>query len=213
MFFYLYSGLFINLPDKSRFLEIIIQNLIVNLIKQIKESMSIAYLLSGSNQGDRSRNLINAISYINKLAGELIECSPLFESPAWGFDHPTPFLNQALKLKTSLDPEALLQTLLLIEIKCGRVRNNNGQYAARTLDIDILFYDDSIIETEGLEIPHPRVHLRRFALIPLSAIAPQLIHPGLGKSVQDLLLECPDKSIVRKFTDNNCQKKEVRDAV
>ncbi len=175
--------------------------------------MSIAYLLSGSNQGDRSRNLLDAISNINKMAGEIVECSPLFESPAWGFDHPSPFLNQAIKLKTSLEATALLQTLLLIESKCGRVRNSTGQYEARTLDIDILFYDDIIIDTDGLVIPHPRVHLRRFALTPLSAIAPQLIHPVTGKSIQEMLLECQDDSTVTEFTESHYPKKEVRDAV
>ena len=175
--------------------------------------MSIAYLLSGSNQGDRTRNLQDAISYINNLAGKIVECSLLFESPAWGFEHPSAFLNQAIKLMTSLEAEELLQTLLFIESKCGRVRKDTGQYEARTLDIDILFYDDSIIETEGLVIPHPRVHLRRFALTPLSEIAPQLVHPLLGKSIQELLEECQDESLLRKLADNHCSEKEVSDAV
>jgi len=166
--------------------------------------MSIAYLLSGSNQGDRIKNLQSAITYINKLAGEIIKCSSIFESPAWGFDHPSPFLNQAIKLKTVLEPEALLQTLLSIEASCGRLRNDSDKYEARTLDIDILFYDDMVIDSEGLKIPHPRGHLRRFALLPLSEIAAGLIHPLMKKNIQELLDVCQDESIVTV---------EVRDAV
>lgn len=176
--------------------------------------MSIAYLLSGSNQGDRVGNLEAAITSIGKLAGEIIQCSPVFESPAWGFDHPSPFLNQAIKLKTSLEPEELLKTLLSIEDDCGRTRNNMDEYEARTLDIDILLYENAIIKSPQLIVPHPRMHLRRFTLLPLSSIAANIVHPVIHKSIQELLKECPDDSIVRESKDCTCcSKKEVRDAV
>ncbi|RLD76293.1 MAG: 2-amino-4-hydroxy-6-hydroxymethyldihydropteridine diphosphokinase [Bacteroidetes bacterium] len=178
--------------------------------------MSIAYLLSGSNLGDRAGNLQSAITYIGKLAGEIVECSSVFESSSWGFDHPTPFLNQTLKVKTSLEPHELLKTLLKIEDKCGRVRRNIEEYESRTLDIDILFYDDLVIEDPDLTIPHPLLHLRRFTLLPLSTIAAGLVHPILHKSVKELLDACPDDSLVTEASNCSCsccEKKEADDAV
>lgn len=174
--------------------------------------MSIAYLLSGSNQGNRSKNLQKAVSYLDDLAGEVSKCSPVFESPAWGFDHPTPFLNQALELKTSLSPDELLKSILQIEEKCGRLRAEGGGYEARTLDIDILFFDDLVIDTAELTIPHPRLHLRRFALLPLSLIAGELIHPTLDKPISELLMACPDTAHVSQIEDSccACRKKEER---
>jgi len=175
--------------------------------------MSIAYLLSGSNLGDRAANLQSAMALIMEHAGKITGYSAVFESPAWGFEHPAPFLNQAIEIETSLSAELLLSTLLGIERKCGRKRSGGG-YEARTLDIDILFYDDIIIETADLSIPHPRLQLRRFALLPMSVIAPGLQHPLLGKSIRELLDECPDDSIVTEFmVADSHQKKEVRDAV
>jgi 2-amino-4-hydroxy-6-hydroxymethyldihydropteridine diphosphokinase len=172
--------------------------------------MSIAYLLSGSNQGERSEYLQKAVLHLSDLAGEVTKCSPLFESPAWGFEHPSPFLNQAVELKTMLSPEELLEAILGIEAACGRVRNGAGGYEARTLDIDILFYDNVIINTPKLSIPHPRLHLRRFALLPLSFIAGEADHPGLGKSVTELLTECTDTSRVEIFEYSccNCSKEK-----
>ena len=175
--------------------------------------MSIAYLLSGSNLGDRAANLQSAMSLIREHAGNITVCSPVYESPSWGFEHPVPFLNQAIEIETSLSAESLLSTLHQIERKCGRKRSGDG-YAARTLDIDILFYDDIIIDTADLSIPHPRLQLRRFALLPMSVIAPGLQHPVLGKSISELLHECPDDSIVTEFkVGDPDQKKEVRDAI
>ncbi len=178
--------------------------------------MSIAYLLSGSNLGDRAENLQNAITYIGKLGGEIVECSSVFESSSWGFDHPTPFLNQTLKVKTSLEPHELLKTLLKIEDKCGRIRRNIEEYESRTLDIDILFYDDLVIEDPDLTIPHPLLHMRRFTLLPLSTIAAGLVHPILHKSVKELLDACPDNSLVTEASNCSCscyEKKEADDAV
>ena len=177
--------------------------------------MSIAYLLSGSNQGNRAGILKNALDQINKLAGKVIECSAVYESPSWGFDHPSSFLNQAIKLETSLEPEALLQTLLHIELNFGRVRDKGSEhYQARTLDIDILLYDDIIIEREDLVLPHPRMHLRRFALEPLREIEPELVHPKMGKNISELLNLCTDESKIVKITSKQTYcKKEVGNAV
>jgi len=160
--------------------------------------MSIVYLLSGSNLGKRWENLYNAEKEIRKLEVELISLSPVFESPAWGFEHPEAFLNQAIELRTSLKPKVLLESLLNIENILGRTRNNNG-YEARVIDIDILFYDDLIINESDLIIPHPRLHLRRFALLPMSKLNAALVHPLYNKTISDLMYACEDKSIVNEY--------------
>ena len=160
--------------------------------------MSIVYLLSGSNLGNRRENLCNAVSAVRQLAGEVTQLSPVYESPAWGFDHPNSFLNQAIAFTTSLTPDALLQSVLDIEIKLGRQRQNTG-YEARTIDIDILFYDKLILKSEKFIIPHPRLHQRRFALLPLSAIDGGFIHPILNKSINELLILCQDQSPVLEY--------------
>jgi 2-amino-4-hydroxy-6-hydroxymethyldihydropteridine diphosphokinase len=171
--------------------------------------MAIAFLLSGSNEGDRAGYLQSAATYLQKDAGELLACSHVYESASWGFDHPSPFLNQAIKLKTSLDPEELLKVLHRIEAMCGRDRKGDNEYSARTLDIDILFFDELVMESQELTLPHPRLHLRRFALKPLTEIASDHIHPLFEKSISQLLEECSDDGVVMKFREcRSCYKKE-----
>jgi deoxyguanosine kinase len=162
-------------------------------------NMSIAYLLSGSNLGNRWENLCNAAAAIRRLEVKVEQLSPVYESPAWGFDHPEAFLNQAIKLTTSLSPDDLLKCILEIENQLGRKRSAGG-YEARTIDIDILFYDDRIINSNDLIIPHPRLHLRKFALVPISTIDNDLIHPGFNKSIGQLLKECQDQSQIQAYT-------------
>jgi 2-amino-4-hydroxy-6-hydroxymethyldihydropteridine diphosphokinase len=162
--------------------------------------MSIVYLLSGSNLGNRWENICNAEREIRKLELLINSLSPVFESPSWGFDHPKAFLNQAMEISTSLKPKALLKELLDIERHLGRVRNKNG-YEARVIDIDILFYDDLIIEDKELILPHPRVHLRRFALLPLSKIKATLVHPAYNKNISELLKDCRDDSTVTEYAE------------
>lgn len=170
--------------------------------------MSIAYLLLGSNLGNRREHLCNAKEAINRVAGKVLQLSEVYESPAWGFDHPRDFLNQALKLETLLEAHKLLTTILEIESKLGRERSTNG-YEARSIDIDILFYDDILINEQDLIIPHPRLHVRRFALLPLSSIAGDYMHPSLKKSVNELLVCCPDDSEVKLYNDlDPCTKVE-----
>ena len=107
------------------------------------------------------------------------------------------FFNQVAQVKTSLSAEKLLSLLLQLEKDLGRERRDTGGYASRTIDIDILFFNDEIIKKEGLQVPHPRLPLRRFALRPLCEIAPDLMHPVLKKTVRELLRECPDTSEVQ----------------
>ncbi|HSG68686.1 MAG TPA: 2-amino-4-hydroxy-6-hydroxymethyldihydropteridine diphosphokinase [Bacteroidales bacterium] len=164
--------------------------------------MSIAYLLTGSNLGNRWQHICDALANIGKTTGEISAISPVYQSPAWGFSHPAPFLNQAIQLRTNFSPQDLLRLTLEIEKGMGRVRSHAG-YEARNIDIDILLYDDLVIESPELTIPHPRMHLRRFALVPLLDINGSLIHPKLKMSMKKLLDACPDEGKVTLFVDHN----------
>jgi 2-amino-4-hydroxy-6-hydroxymethyldihydropteridine diphosphokinase len=159
--------------------------------------MPISYLLLGGNLGDRQANLVAARNGIAAFCGKVVAVSELYETEAWGLKEQAPFLNQALAVDTPLSAEALLDMVLTIEASLGRVRDE--KYGPRTIDIDLLFYDDAVISLPQLSIPHPHLHQRRFALVCLNDIAPQLIHPVLSKSVTQLLADCPDDSAVYKF--------------
>ena len=155
------------------------------------------YLLMGSNIGDRQVHLDTALRKIGESVGSIQKISSPYETQPWGVTNQDDYLNMAVQVSTSLTPELLFKKLKAIEAADGR--NSIIQNAPRTLDIDILFYDELVIATELLIIPHPRLHLRRFVLTPLVDIAPDLIHPVLNKSIQDLLEICPDEKTVRKY--------------
>jgi 2-amino-4-hydroxy-6-hydroxymethyldihydropteridine diphosphokinase len=156
------------------------------------------YLLFGSNLGNRPGHIRKAIDKVKQRVGEPFTLSSLYETEPWGFNHETPFLNQAAGLYTLASPHALLQELICIEQESGRFRKE-GNYEARTLDIDILFYGRDIICRDNLVIPHPRICERRFVLVPLEEIAPDFIHPVWNKSIHNLLKKCQDPSWVRNF--------------
>jgi 2-amino-4-hydroxy-6-hydroxymethyldihydropteridine diphosphokinase len=145
-----------------------------------------ATLLIGGNLGDRLENISQTIAHIEKRIGKIERRSSIYESEAWGFETEHRFLNVALVVETALQPESLLQKAQEIENLMGRVRNGTG-YASRTMDIDILFFDEAVIDTPTLTIPHPRLHQRRFALLPLHEIMPDKVHPVLHKNIGELL--------------------------
>lgn len=160
--------------------------------------MNEAYLLLGSNLGNRKTNIDKAVEKIKEQAGVIITTSSIYETEPWGTDAPLSFYNQVIIIKTLLSAERLLDILLKIEKEIGRLRTEIKN-EPRIIDLDILFYNKEIIKRQNLEIPHPRLHLRRFVLVPLYEIAPLFFHPLLAKSISELLNECGDDSWVKKL--------------
>jgi 2-amino-4-hydroxy-6-hydroxymethyldihydropteridine diphosphokinase len=159
---------------------------------------NISYLLIGGNEGDRIAYLTGAREHIEKNAGPILQLSGIYETAAWGKTDQADFLNQVLAIRTQLDAHALMTVLLEIEEKMGRRRA--GKYGPRIIDIDILFFNEQVIQEPQLTIPHPEIPNRRFVLAPMAEIAPSFIHPVLGKTILDLLAVCPDKLNVKKIS-------------
>lgn len=153
--------------------------------------MSSIYLLLGGNQGDRAGILAKAGQLLAEQLGTVIASSPIYQTAAWGKTDQPDFLNQAIHMDTAYSPVEALSIINHIESVLGRQRTEH--WGQRTLDIDILLYGQEVIHSSRLVIPHPELPNRRFALIPLKAIAAELIHPVLGKSISTLLEDCPDK--------------------
>lgn len=152
------------------------------------------YLALGSNLGDRLANLKRAIAALSPQM-EVKAKSHVYETPPWGFEDQPKFLNQVIQVNTYLAPEPLLKHLKRLEVTLGRKATfPNGP---RLIDIDILFYDDLVLNTPSLEIPHPRLHERGFVLLPLADIAPDWVHPVLKKSVRELLASCNVSDITK----------------
>jgi 2-amino-4-hydroxy-6-hydroxymethyldihydropteridine diphosphokinase len=143
------------------------------------------YLALGSNLGVRSANLKNAINNLTPQMNVKAK-SHVYETAPWGFTDQPAFLNQVVKAETYLEPEALLQHLKRLESVMGRVPS--FQNGPRLIDIDILFFDDLVLDSPIVQIPHPRLHERAFVLMPLNDLCPDLVHPVLQKSVSELLL-------------------------
>ena len=153
--------------------------------------MNQAYLLLGSNIGDRAAWLRRAVGEINKRFGIIRLYSPVYETAAWGNEDQPPFLNQAVRLETPLAASDLLAGLQQIEKEMAG-RRRKEKWGARKLDIDILFYNMDVLKEPGLTIPHPHLQDRRFALMPLNDIAPECYHPVLNKTVAEMLAACTD---------------------
>lgn len=157
-------------------------------------------LLIGGNQGDRVNLLLRAQSMIAQQIGPVAQVSTIYETEPWGFQSDQNFLNQALVVDTDLTPHQVLTRALNIEKALGRQRPANTQgYSSRPMDIDLIFFNSAIVRTPDLQLPHPRMHLRRFVLEPLAEIIPQYIHPLLRQTIQQLASTCPDHSAIWQF--------------
>lgn len=157
--------------------------------------MAHVFLALGTNLGERAHNLRHAIEALPP-AVRLQRQSPIYETPPWGFTDQPDFLNMVIEGETDLSPLALLHFIKDLERRLGR--QPSVRYGPRLIDLDILFYDDLVLETSELVIPHPRLHERAFVLVPLADLAPDLIHPRLQRSVRDLLAAV-DRTGIRKF--------------
>jgi 2-amino-4-hydroxy-6-hydroxymethyldihydropteridine diphosphokinase len=159
-----------------------------------------AILCLGSNLGNRLSFLEQAADLITKKCGRVTKRSGIYETAAWGSDSDHNYLNQVLQVETALSAPELLKTILTIEHKLGRERTHDRN-ADRTIDIDILFFNNEISEEKHLTIPHPRLQERRFVLVPLNEIVPDLVHPVFQKSVKYLLRHCNDPLQVHLFAE------------
>lgn len=160
----------------------------------------ITYLSLGSNQGDKLKTLQEAINLIAEKIGPILKISSIYKTVAVGFIGED-FLNISLKVSTYLQPESLIKNILEIEKKLGRVRNNSEEYSDRTIDIDILLFEDEIIFSHELIVPHPRMLDRKFVLIPLIEIASDVIHPVTKIHIGKSLDSCTDKSEINKISE------------
>lgn len=161
--------------------------------------MKKVFLGIGTNLGEKEENLRKAIVSIGDNIGKVVRKSSLYETEPWGFTSGDNFLNMVAEVETKLTPSGLLGAILMIESQLGRIRGEK-QYSSRLIDIDILFYEDLIIDEISLKIPHPQLYNRKFVLVPLSEIAPDLMHPVLKKSIVSLLNLCEDRSEVWKVS-------------
>jgi 2-amino-4-hydroxy-6-hydroxymethyldihydropteridine diphosphokinase len=162
----------------------------------MKDKTYRVWLLFGGNTSETRSLFLNATTLVSQEVGSIVEISSDYESKPWGFEASHDFLNRVVEVTTILNPEQLLSSVLHIETRLGRTRSNQSGYASRGIDIDILFYDGQIITTDELIIPHPRLHLRKFTLLPLCEQWPQLYHPVLKKTVRQLLDACSDTGAV-----------------
>ncbi|HNM32666.1 MAG TPA: 2-amino-4-hydroxy-6-hydroxymethyldihydropteridine diphosphokinase [Chitinophagales bacterium] len=155
------------------------------------------YLLLGSNKGNRRKFLLMAMYFLQQEIGSILRTSSVYITAPWGNDNQPKYLNQALIINTPHTPLQLLKKLQKIEKKLGRT--NKNQYTSRTIDIDILFYDNLIFKSKNLEIPHPRLHLRNFTLRPLLELEKSYSHPKLKKSIEELAKDSADTLKVSIF--------------
>lgn len=156
------------------------------------------YLSLGSNLGDKLNNLQTAVNMINISVGHIKNVSSVYKTKAWGFEGGE-FFNICLELTSSLSPEKMIETVLEIERKMGRDRNLGEGYNDRLIDIDILLFDDEVIFFNDLKVPHPQMLDRKFVLVPLTEIAPNVIHPIVKKTILICLQHCEDHEAIKKI--------------
>ena len=164
---------------------------------QIKsKKVNRVFIALGSNLGDHRYYLISALKGINDVIGEIIGGSSFYETAPWGDIHQADFLNAVCEIETDLEPNPLLYGLMAIERWLGKQKKS--KWGPRTIDLDIIYYDEKIIAEKDLIIPHPNMYLRNFVLTPMMEVAPDFIHPVLKKTTRSLLRDCPDRGKIVK---------------
>lgn len=158
------------------------------------------FLSIGGNLGNKRANFDKVYTHIQNELGCIVLRSSVYETPPWGFDSEDSFWNQVLCIETLLNPSEILEKIKNIDAAYGRKRNSEG-YSSREMDVDILYFEDKIIETENLTIPHPLLHKRLFVVVPLAEIAPDWVHPVLKLTSVDMLNNCEDKSEIKKVSE------------
>jgi 2-amino-4-hydroxy-6-hydroxymethyldihydropteridine diphosphokinase len=159
--------------------------------------MNQLYLLTGSNIGNSLGHLAEAEHRISIAIGNIVKVSSIYKTEPWGNKNQQDFFNQVIKVETNLPAEAVLKGILSIENQMGR--NRNVKWEPRIIDIDLLFFNNERIQTPILTVPHPLLHERKFTLLPLTEIAPDLIHPVFNLPIKALLARCTDESLVTKI--------------
>lgn len=182
--------------------------------------MNQTYLITGGNIGDKKQNLEKAAALIEKKIGHILKSSAIYETAAWGNRDQPSFFNQVHMVETALMPDELMSNILGIEKEMGRIRTTKN--AARNIDIDILFFNDEIIKTPSVEVPHKEIPNRKFVLKPLLELAPHYIHPLLKKTITQLAAETTDTLEAFPITnplretgikDENCKKNSPKDEI
>jgi 2-amino-4-hydroxy-6-hydroxymethyldihydropteridine diphosphokinase len=155
------------------------------------------YLILGSNLGSRFESIAKAIGLIRERIGSIEAASSIYKTEPWGYEHQPHYLNQVIRINTILTPKELLDEINKIEVECGRIRN--GRWRERVLDIDILYYNNEVIKSDEIEIPHPQIQNRLFTLIPLCELVGEEVHPVSGKTQKQMLEACSDTLKVNKI--------------
>lgn len=158
---------------------------------------NIIFLGLGSNLGNRAENLLTAQRLIEEQVGKIRSKSSIYETAAWGITEQDAFLNQVIEVETSFSPSAVLHLVLKIEKDMGRIRAI--KWGERSIDIDVLYYNDEVISTENLAIPHPFIQERKFVLVPLCEISQDFIHPKLKQTNLELFEKCQDSGEITVF--------------
>lgn len=163
--------------------------------------MAEIFLSIGTNLGDKKKNLDSALAEIKLQIGEITSLSSIYESKPWGFNAEDHFFNIMIKSTTTMNPEELLKNCQAIENKLGRTRESKTGYTSRVIDIDIIYYEERIVSTSQLKIPHPLLHERNFVLAPLCEIAPTKLHPLFLLDSTELQKKCTDTIKAIRRTD------------